>query len=219
MGFGVQQNAFGCVTSCEHFVERAELHLGFSQPFPEKFRFSRNCDQVLNDAGVSTLLCRRRPPTVCGLVVLVVVYAVYAVFSARPAPHVGEEVLVRVPAFADRDAATSVVFEASVSRVATAIEHRPPTTVFGRFVRSLSVGAVTATASGDDLSFQTPTRFRVAAAQQVAHDDSLVPTVANTHPCRSAVGAGRAGFYRQTTEFLTYTIFETHSNLLCYSNV
>lgn len=94
------------------------------------------------------LLVPRCPSAIGWLIAVVVVgVSVNGVCIARPHPHVGNEVFERMPAVANCDPATAIVFERLVFRVLASVDHSAPSAVFCRSRKAVTGGALDLLAS------------------------------------------------------------------------
>jgi hypothetical protein len=91
---------------------------------------------------IISLLSRRCPSTIAGLIVAVVFLAVDAQFRPRARPQVFHEaiksalsVLAVNPSTADSDAATTVILKALVARVLAPVDHVQPTSIFNWMIK------------------------------------------------------------------------------------
>ena len=82
------------------------------------------------------LLTLGSPSAIVRLVITVIVDAVNRVRRRRTVAHVSEEVLERVPSFADCDTSSSVISIGAIARVKTAVSQCSPSSIFSR-VRSM----------------------------------------------------------------------------------
>lgn len=145
--------------------------------------------QFIRHARGENLFLSRRPAAVAGLVVSVVVDAIQRVFSGWLRPHVGVEGCeVIPPAFADRDAAATVVGPLRRPRVQAAALHRIPGSVFARALQ------VVALARGRGLLVaHTAARHPRLSSPRGDANKGRPPAVAPTFPvaARSVISHGR----------------------------
>src|SRR5262245_27625895 len=80
---------------------------------------------------VVCLFCWCRPSTIGGFVVAVVVDALDPQ-AVRTSTHISQEVLVLIPAFAHRDASTTIIFVAVEVRIVAALSNGYPRPILDR---------------------------------------------------------------------------------------
>lgn len=165
-------------------------------------------------APIVVLLLACGPITVAGLIVSVVVPPVDAMESRWAPPHVGEEVLERVPAFAHFDTASPIVSILLMPWIQTATFHLRPSSVLGGVratIRTLSVCSRRLASFNSKSATKAAARACVARAQVVGHDGDLFATIAMAMPRKLAANA-LWGFrkYGETTETFSDEINGEH---------
>lgn len=109
-----------------------------SQFRPFRPRTTHTVDrQERRGTGVVALFTERSPTAVPRAVALFVVDTIECVLSRGSATDVGEECLELQPAFANRDAASSVVRVVGDVRIAATLQHRLPDTVLSTLVHAV----------------------------------------------------------------------------------
>lgn len=129
---------------------------------------------------VSRLLFRRCPPAVPWLVVSVVVDTIDRL-PRRARAHVGEEVWVLVPAFANADAPASPVGVTRMSRVTATTHHAVPRVVGAAVGRSRDKSVLCRTRGYYLLSHASAASGH-ARPKRIARDTSHVSAFASTQP-------------------------------------
>lgn len=145
--------------------------------------------------SIAVLLRARRPAAILGRVWAVVVDAVNGVPSARPWPHVGQEIREVLPALANFNPSSSVVLIRGIVGIAAAFTHLLP-----RVELRMGVHAVLGQASRRLLDLEAFTASRFPVSKTLAGDGALCAAVAAAEPHRLSRASGDAARCRCATK-------------------
>jgi hypothetical protein len=168
-------------------AQGAAVDVRLSCPLHDRQGLSVDREEMVG-TFVVLLLSRSGPPNIAWLVVSIVVDAIDLMPWRRPQPHVGQEILELVPAFAHGDPASTVVFVLFVIWVAAARMHVAPRMVFGGNLPTSRV-PVDSTPLDPHFHIQAPARARGTSHHVVFVDFDLVPVVATKEPSLAATTA------------------------------
>lgn len=206
--------------ACDALSPSLPAHREVAQPLAEQTGFAVDRDWVRGvvytyASLVCALFCYCSPVAVLRFVVAVVVAPFDRMLVRRAAPHVGKEVLELQPAFADRDAASTVVLERRVRRGIATSEHRRPRPVLDRFwlfavaaVRGFAMSLRAFAERSAELASETAAAFRVSGPQRVPLYFYDFPTFAPADPHHLAVVPfARRVFHQQTPKVLPGEVY------------
>jgi hypothetical protein len=133
--------------------------------------------------------------------------------ARRTSPHVGEEILVTGPPFANRDTAPAVFGKILIGWIATAFAQANPRSIFSRRLpvfQAFTMDPVCFSPLSNALKFKTTTGTRVAFTQRVRKDGNFFSTVAAAMPQRSPVFSLCHGYDSQARISMSRDINEVH---------
>jgi hypothetical protein len=174
-----QRLLYGPAVSVQPLSQRVLLNTKSFCPVSKAKRLS--IKRYLAIAGVIAILRRTiRPAAVAGLVVAVAIYAVDAVVAIGPDAHVCQKVLELVPAVADGNSSTTVIFVPSLLRIVAASQHVLPAAKRPALAHAVRPRLCTTVASATD---------RHAATHALAWNNCFVPAITDAVPSLSGVFA------------------------------
>lgn len=150
------------------------------------------------------------PLAICRAITVIVSLAFQRKIGRWPLPHVGQEVVKRLPAFAYRNATCAVIFIFRVLRIAASLIHGLPRVIFGR-----SAHAMLSQPRSLYLAMQATTR-NIRTIKTTPNDGFLVATVTTTKPVNHAVLFMKR-HSGKSTEFLPSNVFEHWRIITCQS--
>jgi hypothetical protein len=135
------------------------------------------------EISIARLFPSGRPATILRLVIAVVVDTVDRMFSGRTTAHVGQECSERLPTVANADAASAVVLEPNVVRIAAPSLHALPDFVFGRRL-PVRTFAVTRVRAATTVISASASATQDATSAKLSTDCSTRPAaIASAKPC------------------------------------
>lgn len=146
--------------------------------------FGASFRSFANLATITVLFMTRGPTAIARFVISHIIDAIDAVKLTRPAPHIGDEVFVRLPAFADRDSTTPVIGVCDVVLVSAARQHIGPSSILrGLFtVHPLTMLFAGPAPRNPHLSTKAPAGFCLSTSKFITHLCRFVSTVTKTNP-------------------------------------
>lgn len=196
-------------------IESISTQSEVSKPLGQRLRDALDLDPTVGPKVV-VLLEQRGPAAVCRLVVPVVIDAVDREVRPLGPPsrgsqsHVGEEIVEDIPALADMDASTAVIFPVLVLGVGAPVPHLAPRVVLSRQA-SISAVAVAESERGSVRSTPVyavaPARLRPPTFEHGGVDLPLFAAFASADPLGARDRTSNDG---PSAEPLAYQVDQSH---------